>query len=255
MPKATLHLYPARQHPHHLRRRHQRRHCRRAARVELAPDITYENWLHDVGPDGFYATYERLFGNPLLWRWNQWPATLPTGARLPWANGETWYTSPAGHTAAQNTVLPGPHWILPRKLTCWVVLIPFCLGDSYGATVLLPAAALAQWLLTWTEQICRDRLGHHLHARGRPRPRIPVGSPVQTNGDRLGHPSCEGELSDGTHVHIARTYNGRWVSAGDPPAGGIPFNMGGWVSQGVGRSMMVLIRGAVGKKRAPAARK
>jgi hypothetical protein len=30
---------------------------------------------------------------------------------------------------------------------------------------------------------------------------------------------------------VARLYNGRWVSAD----GALPFNMGGWLSQGAGR--------------------
>jgi LasA protease len=56
--------------------------------------------------------------------------------------------------------------------------------------------------------------------------RIPVGSWVST-GDQLGHPSCEGGISTGTHVHIARKYNGEWI----PAAGPLPFNLGGWIAQ------------------------
>jgi len=45
-------------------------------------------------------------------------------------------------------------------------------------------------------------------------------------GDVLGYPSCEGGEATGTHVHIARKYNGEWV-----PAGGIiPFNLEGWIA-------------------------
>jgi murein DD-endopeptidase MepM/ murein hydrolase activator NlpD len=43
-------------------------------------------------------------------------------------------------------------------------------------------------------------------------------------GDLLGHPSCEGGISTGTHLHIARKYNGEWM----PAAGPVPFVMGGW---------------------------
>jgi len=48
--------------------------------------------------------------------------------------------------------------------------------------------------------------------------------------DRLGHPGCEGGVSNGTHLHLARTYNGRWISAD----GEIPFNLSGWISGGEG---------------------
>ena len=53
--------------------------------------------------------------------------------------------------------------------------------------------------------------------------RIPAGTWVET-GDRLGHPSCEGGRSTGTHVHMARKYNGEWMTANGP----IPFVLSGW---------------------------
>jgi hypothetical protein len=49
------------------------------------------------------------------------------------------------------------------------------------------------------------------------------GDEVNT-GDKLGHPSCEGGISTGTHVHIARKYNGEWMTADGP----IPFVLSGW---------------------------
>jgi hypothetical protein len=52
-----------------------------------------------------------------------------------------------------------------------------------------------------------------------------VGTVVKL-GDRLGHPSCEGGRATGTHVHLARRYNGEWIPAGGP----IPFEMGGWTA-------------------------
>ena len=56
--------------------------------------------------------------------------------------------------------------------------------------------------------------------------RIPVGTWVEA-GDRLGHPSCEGGFSTGTHIHIARKYNGEWIPADGP----IPFNLDGWIAK------------------------
>jgi murein DD-endopeptidase MepM/ murein hydrolase activator NlpD len=49
-------------------------------------------------------------------------------------------------------------------------------------------------------------------------------------GERIGHPSCEGGVSTGTHMHLARRYNGEWISADQ----GIPFVLDGWVSSGAG---------------------
>jgi murein DD-endopeptidase MepM/ murein hydrolase activator NlpD len=61
----------------------------------------------------------------------------------------------------------------------------------------------------------------HIATEGR---LVNAGDEVQT-GDRLGHPSCEGGISTGTHVHIARKYNGEWMTADGP----IPFELSGWI--------------------------
>ncbi|MBE9474576.1 MAG: hypothetical protein IMY85_06760, partial [Chloroflexi bacterium] len=53
--------------------------------------------------------------------------------------------------------------------------------------------------------------------------RIPAGTWVE-RGDLLGHPSCEGGFSTGTHLHLARKYNGEWIVADGP----LPFVMSGW---------------------------
>jgi murein DD-endopeptidase MepM/ murein hydrolase activator NlpD len=45
-------------------------------------------------------------------------------------------------------------------------------------------------------------------------------------GDMLGHPSCEGGFATGTHIHIARKYNGEWIAADGP----IPFDLSGWIA-------------------------
>jgi LasA protease len=53
--------------------------------------------------------------------------------------------------------------------------------------------------------------------------RVPKGTWLEVN-DRIGHASCEGGVSTGTHLHFARKYNGEWVTADGP----IPFIMSGW---------------------------
>ena len=42
----------------------------------------------------------------------------------------------------------------------------------------------------------------------------------------MGYPSCEGGRSTGTHVHLARKYNGQWIPAASPV---LPFNLSGWI--------------------------
>ena len=49
-------------------------------------------------------------------------------------------------------------------------------------------------------------------------------------GERIGHPSCEGGFSTGTHLHLARRYNGEWIPADQS----VPFILDGWISNGYG---------------------
>ncbi|MCX6038248.1 MAG: hypothetical protein NTW99_10235, partial [Chloroflexi bacterium] len=45
-------------------------------------------------------------------------------------------------------------------------------------------------------------------------------------GDPVGYPSCEGGEATGTHIHIARKYNGEWI----PVDSTISFNLDGWIA-------------------------
>ena len=56
--------------------------------------------------------------------------------------------------------------------------------------------------------------------------RVRPGTFVET-GALLGHPSCRGGQATGTHVHVARKYNGEWI----PADGVIPFNLSGWIAR------------------------
>jgi LasA protease len=47
---------------------------------------------------------------------------------------------------------------------------------------------------------------------------------VVTVDEALGHPSCERGQSTGKHVHLARKYNGEWLSSD----GALPFILSGW---------------------------
>jgi hypothetical protein len=69
------------------------------------------------------------------------------------------------------------------------------------------------------EQTGWDLLFLHVATDGR----VAVGKWLEA-GDMIGHPSCEGGNATGTHVHIARKYNGEWIAADGP----IPFTLSGW---------------------------
>jgi hypothetical protein len=59
----------------------------------------------------------------------------------------------------------------------------------------------------------------HIAEKGR----IPAGTWVEA-GDPIGHASCEGGFSTGTHIHMTRKYNGEWIVADGP----LPFVLSGW---------------------------
>ena len=54
--------------------------------------------------------------------------------------------------------------------------------------------------------------------------RVKLDTWVETD-ERIGHASCEGGTSTGTHLHLARKYNGEWVQADGP----LPFILSGYV--------------------------
>lgn len=74
----------------------------------------------------------------------------------------------------------------------------------------------------------------HIRTDGKAEP----GTKLPLHG-RIGHPSCEGGAATGTHLHIARKYNGEWVQAYGP----LPFNMSGWTPFGGESYHGGLIRG------------
>lgn len=67
----------------------------------------------------------------------------------------------------------------------------------------------------------------HLATEGR----ASVGQELKA-GDPVGYPSCEGGSSTGTHVHVARKYNGEWILADGPLA----FDFEGWVARNGSRA-------------------
>lgn len=185
-----------------------------------------EKYAVATGPLGLPQTYEMLFGNPWSDSYVLIPGSLQQPEfRLPFPINQTW------------TYTGGPH-------TGWGT------GEPYAAVDFAPPAeksgcvlpgkdnyvtAMAAGLIVRSSidgvalDLDRDgdeRTGwviYYLHLAIDQR--ISLGTDVQT-GQFMGYPSCAGGHATGTHVHIARKYNGEWIVADSA----VPFNMDGWVT-------------------------
>ena len=126
---------------------------------------------------------------------------------IPAPAGRRWTSRRRASRAAASSPRPGPprppmaSSCAPATARCLIDLD----GDGYEQT---------GWVLFYLHM---DRLD-----------RAEVGTIVRA-GDRVGHPSCEGGVSNGTHLHFARKYNGEWI----PADGSVPFVLDGWVSGGL----------------------
>lgn len=189
----------------------------------------YAAWLRDVSPGGFNDTVEQLFGYPFDRAIEQLvPASLVQPIlQLPFGPGETWAFTGGPHLAWDAGTPFGALDFAPpgEALGCvesdnWVTAVADGLVTRTGDGVVIldldgDGSEGTGWVILYMHIESRDRVqpGTFLHA-----------------GDPLGHPSCEGGISSGTHVHLARKFNGVWMAAD----GTVPFNLSGWIASGTG---------------------
>ncbi len=216
---------------------------RDGSKTRLAPDLNagtaalqyYFAQLYDVqdwvraldAETGFPALHRLMFGNPWV-RAQTVEPLFPPGIRqppliLPFVRNWLWSFTGGPHGAWEQDgayaaldfapgsnysgCVPSDTWVLSASDGLVVRTGPGLVvvdldGDGYEQT---------GWVLIYL----------HIEARDR----VALGTWVAT-GDKLGHPSCEGGFATGTHLHIARKYNGEWVPADGP----LPFNLGGWIA-------------------------
>lgn len=187
------------------------------------------DWEEAVGPDGFYATYNALFGypfsdsiEPLL------PADLSQPEmQLPFEPGVTWSFTGGPHGGwGSGSAWSAIDFAPPGKALGCVKNDAWIVAVADGLVVRATEGIVVQDLDNdGLEQTGWTVLYLHVDARSRVRP----GTLLQA-GDRIGHPSCEGGFSTGTHLHLARRYNGEWIPADQD----VPFILDGWTSQGLG---------------------
>lgn len=186
----------------------------------------FEDWSNNLyGEDGFIATYSRMFGDPWVIAQEHEPIFTPDVLQpemiLPFEPGVVWAYTVGPHAAwgaadvraaldfSPPTAESGCHtnwnWVTAAAAGLVVrseegVVVVDMDGDGYEQT---------GWNVFYLHIATADR--------------APVGTWLEA-GDRVGHPSCEGGKSTGTHLHIARKYNGEWV----PAEGPLAFVMSGW---------------------------
>ncbi len=174
------------------------------------------------GPDGLAATFQQLFGDPWEIPQPHIPGNLTQPPfTLPFEAGKTWaYTG-------------GPH-------TGWGTGAPLAALDFAPPSSTSGCTPSNQWLTAVADGLVirsetgilmldldmdgDDRTGWvilYLHIGTKDRSAVGT---VLLQGDQLGHPSCEGGTSTGTHIHIARKYNGEWIVADSA----LPFVLEGW---------------------------
>jgi LasA protease len=196
-----------------------------AVQYFFAQTLNRPAWDEAVSIDGFAATYANLFGDPFLHALDplQPPDLTQPPLALPIAPGRLWsYTGgPHGaweHGGARAAIDFAPGSMVSGCVESQEWVTAMAAGKIVRAgngSVLLDLDGDGRETTGWVI------LYLHVADDGR----VQTGDYVET-GDRIGHPSCEGGTATGTHVHIARKYNGEWV----PADGLIPFNLAGWVA-------------------------
>ncbi len=197
----------------------------------LAQTAPLDTWLNQISPNGWIATYRRLFGDPNERKVEPLvPADLkqPT-LKLPWNEGSTWYYTGGPHSA----------W---GDMAAWSA-IDVTPSDTAGSGT---CAASREWVVSAAQgRVLRSERGRvivglgegnfqgsgwtllymHIAAAGRVSP-----GTLLNVGDHIGHPSCEGGYANATHMHLARLYNGQWIS---PET--VPFTLSNWAISSLGQ--------------------
>jgi murein DD-endopeptidase MepM/ murein hydrolase activator NlpD len=202
-----------------------------------------DRWMDSVyGEVSLPTLYTALFGDP--WERAQGvDPLLPPGLaqptlELPFSAGERWSLTGGPHQAWNagtprgaldfSPITGGEPCAVPDRWVTAAAPGVIARAQSNAVALDLDGDGLEQtgWVIVYL----------HLAQAGL----IAAGTEVET-GTPLGHPSCEGGVATGKHVHIARKFNGEWLAADGP----VPFVLGGWRAVAEERNYYgALVRGA-----------
>lgn len=194
----------------------------------LAVYSDWDTWQKELRGEGMLATYRQLFGDPFEHALNPVvPRTLTQPSlHLPWQTGKGFYFTSGPHSGYVDG-------------SAWAAIDfgpPDVLGNCFYSAEPATAAADGVVVMARPGEVYLDLDGDgniqtgwvllYLHTALDAEQPVQVGQRLK-QGDIIGYASCEGGLSDSSHVHFARRYNGEWMAAGGP----VPMNLDGWVVQ------------------------
>ncbi len=188
-----------------------------------------DQWAWAVSEDGIYNLYKRYFGNPFQYSIDP---LLPEDLQspyfaLPFQPGVVW----------SFTGGPHPSW---GDGSAWGALDFAPPGSPMGCVVSGDwVTAIAGGVIVRNEfgEVVQDLDGDGFEETGwvilymhiSSWQQAASGSMVE-QGEFIGHASCEGGISTGAHLHIARKYNGVWIAADSD----LPFVMDGYRARSSG---------------------
>ncbi|HEX9019457.1 MAG TPA: LysM peptidoglycan-binding domain-containing protein [Anaerolineaceae bacterium] len=179
-----------------------------------------------ISGEGLTKTYTKLFGDPWVNVKPHIPGSLEQPPlRLPFEPNLWWAFTGGPHNAWGDQ---------PSTLAAVDFAPPSLVGGCKPSEQWAAAMADGVVARTGTGIVVLDLDGDgdertgwvifYLHLETGTTP--PVGTHLKA-GERIGKPSCEGGEATGTHVHIARKYNGEWMLA----EGALALNLEGWVAR------------------------
>ncbi len=199
----------------------------------------YSQWVNDVSEEGFIVTYRALFGDPFQ---NVMEPLVPDDLVqpeliLPFDESQTWFYTGGPHGGwGSGSAWAAIDFAPPDDLD---TVNSSCYLSAYYATA--SASGVIARIDEGTVVLDLDGDGDestgwtllylHIASEGR----INIGARVSA-GDRIGRPSCEGGFSTGTHMHVARRYNGEWIPAACTTCEQHPrpaFVIGPWTVEGL----------------------
>jgi LasA protease len=187
-----------------------------------------------TSPQGLSQVYTTMFGDPWSTEYQLIPGSLRQPELfLPFPRDQVWSFTGGPHTGWGNgEPLAAVDFAPPaEKSGCFIANEKnYVVAMADGLVVRSSDDGMALDL----DKDGDERTGwviFYLHTAREERALL--GTEVR-QGDKIGYPSCVGGHSTGTHVHIARKYNGEWIMAD----GVIPFVMSGWVAHNGSREYL-----------------